>query len=78
MTCFYKSFPLVLTCVETASTEAPMEVYTHTHIHTHTYTRTLEVFFSHSKDMRAVVTVHLGAEEVFSRKHICSFGFIGF
>lgn len=72
MTCFYKSFPLVLTCVETASTEAPMEVYTHT------YTRTLEVFFSHSKDMRAVVTVHLGAEEVFSRKHLCSFGCIGF
>lgn len=71
MTCFYKSFPLVLTCVETASTEAPMEVYTHTH------TRTLEVF-SHSKDMRAVVTLHLGAVEVFSRKHLCSFGFIGF
>lgn len=74
MTCFYKSFPLVLTCVETASTEAPMEVYTHTHIHTHAHLR----FFSHSKDMRAVVTVHLGAVEVFSRKHLCSFGFIGF
>lgn len=67
--CFYKSSPVVLT-VDTASTEAPVKV----HVCSHTHLR----FLLHRKDTRAVVRVHLGAEKVFSRKHLCSFGLIGF
>lgn len=39
-----------------------MHARTHAHAHTHAW-------FLHRKDMRAVVTVHFGAEKVFSRKH---------
>lgn len=68
MTRLYKSFPS-LDCVETASTEAPVKAGTHAHTHI----CILEVS-SPQKGHESCVTVHLGAEKVFSENVFAHLG----
>lgn len=71
MTCFYKSFPVVVTCIETLLLK---------HLRRCVYIYVMYIylrFLLHRKDTtRAVVIVHLGVRQVFSSPedtlvHLC-------